>query len=263
MSQSFIAAKPRPFQTSSASDILSTTAAAVEPTMPTAPKISNPATCATPSTAPIKQVTALTKNPCDSIERQYRRGEVWVVAADPNNPAVGNEIWSNRPAVIVSGNVLNGRSGFAQVVYLSTSNRKRTSPTHVALPSTSGEGEVMALCEQVHSVDQSRLQRKIGEIPHQKIRDIDAALTISLSIGRNPDTYSLFHKWEEHIKLHGIDIAAEIRALEGQTADQRVIALTKALKLVTIERDAFQCLYETLDTKSTVMNDVATAMATL
>lgn len=193
-------------------------------------------------------------------ELRHRRGDVWMVTADPERPAVGNEIWSNRPALIISNNTLNARSGFAQVVYLSTSTHKRSGPTHVMLPSPDGRGGTMALCEQVHTVDASRLQRKLGEIPAGRFRDVDAALTLSMSIGRNPDTFSAFRKWEEHIKLHGIDIAEEIQALSGLTTDQRVESLTRALELVTVQRDSYRNLYEVSQGLPGVMKGVAESL---
>lgn len=60
----------------------------------------------------------------------------------------------------------------------------------------------------------------------------------------NPETHGSFRKWEEHIKLHGIDMAKEIDALSGLTTDQRVKTLSRALALMTIERDSYRALYE-------------------
>lgn len=176
---------------------------------------------------------------------KHRRGEIWMVRSVAGQPAVGTEIWSDRPAVVVSNNVINGRAGFAQVVYLSTSARKRSGPTHVKLPSPDGKGETTALCEQVHTVDASRLSRKMGEVPPGRVRDLDAAMALSLSIGRNPDTYGLFRKWEEQIKVHGIDVRKEIDALAGEVSNQRIESLSTALELMTQQRDAYRDLYET------------------
>lgn len=185
-----------------------------------------------------------------------------MVIADPSSPAIGNELWSNRPAVIVSNNVLNARSGVAQIVYLSTATRKRSGPTHVELPAIDGSGgTAMALCEQVHTVDASRLTRRLGLVPEDRIRDIDAALALAMSIGRNPNTHGLFRKWEEHVKLNGIDIATEIHALAGMTADQRVESLTRALSIVAAERDAFQALYEANCSRASALRDVRTALS--
>ena len=45
------------------------------------------------------------KNP----KYRHRRGEIWMVRSVPGQPAVGTEIWSDRPAVVVSNNTINGR----------------------------------------------------------------------------------------------------------------------------------------------------------
>lgn len=190
----------------------------------------------------------------------HHRGEIWMVTADPASPAIGNEIWSNRPAIIVSNNVLNARGGFATIVYLSTSMKKRTGPTHVEIPAVAGGGTAMALCEQVHTVDVSRLQRMLGTVPEANIKDIDAALALSMSIGRNPNTHGAFRKWEEHVKLHGIDIAKEISALAGQTTDDRVEALTRALTLLAIERDSYRNLFEAGTARGPALDAVTAAL---
>jgi mRNA-degrading endonuclease toxin of MazEF toxin-antitoxin module len=195
-------------------------------------------------------------------EARHRRGEIWRVLADPATPAVGNEIWSNRPAIIVSNNVLNARSGVAQIVYLSTAMRKRSGPTHVEIPAPDGRGGMaMALCEQVHTVDASRLKHRLSTVSDEDMPSIDAALALSLSIGRNPNTFAAFRKWEEHVKLNGIDIATEIVALAGQTTDDRVEALSRALTLVTIERDSYRHLFEAAPARQSSLDDVAAAIA--
>lgn len=195
-------------------------------------------------------------------ESRYRRGEIWMVAADLSAPAIGNELWSNRPAVILSNNTLNARSGVAQIVYLTSATRKRSSPTHVELPAFEGKtGATLALCEQIHTVDASRLLRKMSQVKQEHIRQLDAAVAFSLSLGRNPDTYSLFSKWEEQLKVYGIDIAKEIEALAGHTTDQRVESLMRALVLVAGERDAFESLYESQKQRGSVLADVTAAMA--
>ncbi|WP_159453463.1 type II toxin-antitoxin system PemK/MazF family toxin [Plantibacter flavus] len=191
---------------------------------------------------------------------RHRRGDIWMVNADPGNPAVGTEIWSNRPAIIVSNNVMNSSAGFALIVYLSTATRKRSGPTHVEIPVDDGNGHTMALVEQVHTVDASRLLRHMGSVPATHMREIDAALTLSMSIGRNPDTHNAFRKWEEHIKLHGINIAKEIDALAGNTVDQRIQALSKALELTAIAADAWRDLYENSQAHPSAMHDVAQAL---
>jgi mRNA interferase MazF len=183
------------------------------------------------------------------VEKRYQRGDIWMVAEDPLRPPVGTELWSNRPAIIVSNNVTGNHSGFVQIVYLTTSARKRSGPTHIMVPApmtgrNQPPGEVMALCEQIHTVDVSRLRKPLGALSRNRMHEIDQAIALTLSIGRNPDSYGLFKKWEQYIQVHGIDMAGEIQALAGHTTDQRVEALTRALQLVSAQRDSYKRLYE-------------------
>jgi len=183
-------------------------------------------------------------------EKRYRRGDIWLVAEDPLNPPVGTELWSNRPAIIVSNNVTGNQCGFVTVVYLTTSATKRSGPVHVMVPAPmtgrkQTHDEAMALCEQIHTVDVSRLRKPLGALSRNRMHEIDQALALTLSIGRNPDSYGIWNKWEQYIKVHGIDLAAEIQALAGHTTDQRVEALARALQLVSDQRDSYKRLYET------------------
>jgi len=185
-----------------------------------------------------------------------------MVKDHPEQPPVGTEMWSNRPAVILSNNVIGNHSGFVQVVYLTTSARKRSGPTHILIPDLRpndkpGARETIALCEQIHTVDVSRLGRRLGEVNPSKMRDIDQAVALSLSLGRNPNTSSIFKKWESYIQLHGIEMAAEIQALAGHTTDQRVEALTRALALTSKERDSYRSLYEASQELPAALRDVA------
>lgn len=189
-----------------------------------------------------------------------RRGDVWMVAADPEQAPIGNELWSNRPAIVVSNNTINANMGAHQVVYLTTSTRKRSGPTHVSVPKHDGPGEAIALCEQVHTVDTSRLLRKLGETPTPAMHDITEALAIALTIRHNPDA-RFFRKWEDHIKEHGVDMAEEIRALAGQTTDERVEALTRALRLTEVQRNAYRELYEASCVENSVRENVQTALS--
>ena len=174
---------------------------------------------------------------------RHRRCEIWKVVADPSNPSIGTEMWSDRPAVVISNNVLNSRSGFAMVVYLSSSPRKLSGLSHVRIASYDDQERSTALCEQVHTVDHSRLKKKLGAVSREEMRQIDTAVSLMLSIEKT-DKHSLFQKWERHIQEHRVDMAAEARALAGETTDQRITALTGALEVLTRERDAWRQLYE-------------------
>lgn len=182
----------------------------------------------------------------DKPSHGHRRGDIWYVSAGHGDGGTGNEMWSDRPAVVVSNNVLNAHSGIAQVVYLSASPKKRSGPVHVEIASYDRPGATtMVLCEQVHSVDASRLVRREGVVGETDMLEVDAALTISLGLGRNPGSAAHFRKWEKHVQQNGIDIAKEIEALAGRTTNDRVEALARALEQASLQRDSWRNLYET------------------
>ena len=218
-----------------------------------------------PRPSPAKMPQSSPTSPPRSAPRsrpadRYHRGDIWFVASSDEHPVVGTELWPNRPAVIVSNNVSSNRSGFVQVVYLTTSTRKRSGPTHIELGSPLGDGKsTMALCEQIHTVDVSRLSRKLGCIAQHQLTEIDAAICYSLSIGHRDD-YALYKKWEAHIKTYGIDLAQEISALSCETTDARVESLTRALHMVASERDALQQIIDSRESMPAILDDVRTAV---
>lgn len=180
-----------------------------------------------------------------NIEPAYRRRDIWMVCEDPEHPPIGTELWSNRPALIVSNDVSNRRSGFVQIVYMTTSSRKRSGPVHIDLGSPLADGrQSMALCEQIHTVDTSRLLRRIGQVGKTVMSEVDAAMTFALSIHADTRTNPMFRKWESHLKNTDADLAEEIAALSARTTDERVEALQRALKTVSAQRDAYKVLSE-------------------
>lgn len=120
--------------------------------------------------------------------RVFHRGDVWMVRSDAHAPAVGTENWSNRPALIVSSDTYNNTSGFAQIVYLTTSPNKRVSSLHIPLDLTlRQDGLTLAMCEQIHTVDASRLVQYMKRISLAEQGQINAGLTRSLGITTEPE----------------------------------------------------------------------------
>lgn len=107
----------------------------------------------------------------------FARGEVYYVY--PNYAETGSEQWSGRPAVIVSADVINRHSACVEVVYLTT-RPKTDYPTHVLVNATGRQST--AICEQITSVDKSRLNDCYGKCTPKEMSAIDDALRISLGI---------------------------------------------------------------------------------
>lgn len=119
----------------------------------------------------------------------YKRGEIYYVT--PNYSEVGSEIWSGRPAVIVSSDDLNRCQNCVEVVYLTT-RPKQNSPFHVPVNATGKPST--ALCEQITTIDKSRLSYNPPapvSCTKKELAEIDAALLYSLSLDAPPVTTTI------------------------------------------------------------------------
>lgn len=107
----------------------------------------------------------------------FYRGEVYYVLPDGNE--VGSEQHSGRPAIIVSNNQNNKNAATVEIVYLTT-REKRALLTHVyistaQLPST-------AICEQIFTVDKTRLGSYSGKLTEREMKDVELAMMVSLGL---------------------------------------------------------------------------------
>lgn len=102
-----------------------------------------------------------------------KRGEIYYIM---NDNATGCEQRGLRPAVIVSNDIGNKYSPVLLVVYF-TSKQKKHLPTHVFV-----RGHGIALCEQIFTIDRSRVLRKRGECTNRDMECINKALCISLGM---------------------------------------------------------------------------------
>lgn len=106
-----------------------------------------------------------------------KRGDIFYIAnskyyaTDPKNEA-------ERPAIIVSNDILNKSSFVVEVVYLTTRDKKPM-PTHVGIickiPST-------ALCETIYTVTKDRIGDFIKSCSAEEMTAIDKAIAISLGL---------------------------------------------------------------------------------
>jgi mRNA interferase MazF len=113
------------------------------------------------------------------------RGDILLVSLDPS---VGAEQTKVRPAVVVSSNAANSsaeRRGFGVITIVPlTSNVVTIYPFHVLIrPSESGLLiDSKAQAEQVRSISSTRIVRQIGAVSAPRMRDIDDALRLHLSL---------------------------------------------------------------------------------
>lgn len=104
------------------------------------------------------------------------RGDIFYVE---RISTTGSEMQAGRPAIIVSNDMCNTYSTTVEVVYLTT-QPKNDLPTHCTIRSSTKPST--AICEQVHTVDVSRLGNYVASCTEQEMAAVDAALIISLGI---------------------------------------------------------------------------------
>lgn len=105
-----------------------------------------------------------------------KRGDIYYVS---RSETIGAEQRSGRPAIIVSNPECNEHSPVVEVVYLTSQNKKHL-PTHVRIESAGRRST--ALCEQITSVDVSRLGDYKGHLTDSEAEQVDIALMKSLGI---------------------------------------------------------------------------------
>jgi mRNA interferase MazF len=110
-----------------------------------------------------------------------RRGEIYWLQLPP---ATGSEQAGRRPILIIQNDIGNRSSSTTIVAAITSQPRFRRYPFHV--PFTAQEGGLLldgtVLCEQVQTVDQSRLGTSLGALSRGKMREVDVALHHSLGL---------------------------------------------------------------------------------
>lgn len=107
----------------------------------------------------------------------FHRGEIYHIL--PRERETGSEQHSGRPAIVVSNEANNKYSQTLEVVYLTTKEKKQL-PTHVKIEAARFRST--ALCEQVCTVDKTRVGDYIDKLSRYEIEDVDAAIVISLGL---------------------------------------------------------------------------------
>lgn len=137
-----------------------------------------------------------------------QRGDIFYVTDDPENPAIGAEIWANRAGIIISNPTICKTSRAVQIVYISTSKNKRLSPTHIQV--TSGNKQAIAICEQVHTVDISRLTDYFGHVNDEEMENVEGGVLFGQGINRGKNPQGIFKKWENYIRTYHLPTTSEI-----------------------------------------------------
>ena len=108
------------------------------------------------------------------------RGDVFYAAFDY---AIGSETFGTHPVVIIQNNVGNYHSGTVIGIVLTSSNKKRTMPTHVVLNIPGNKcHESMAIAEHIYTIDKQRLRGYIDHLNAESMNRIEEAICRSLAL---------------------------------------------------------------------------------
>lgn len=111
-----------------------------------------------------------------------RRGEIWDVNWSPGR---GAEQQGTRPALIIQNDRGNASSSYPLTIVASMSRTERELPLHVRITPSEENGltaETDVKCEQVMTIEKSRLLRRRGSITSEEMSRVDVALKLSLNL---------------------------------------------------------------------------------
>lgn len=111
-----------------------------------------------------------------------RRGEIWDVNWSPGR---GAEQQGTRPALVIQNDRGNASATYPLTIVASMSRTERELPLHVRITPTGENGltdYTDVKCEQVMTIEKSRLLRKRGTISSDELARVDHALRLSLNL---------------------------------------------------------------------------------
>ena len=114
-------------------------------------------------------------------ERPIRRGDIY--RADLM-PVIGSEQGGVRPVLVIQNNTGNIHSPTIIAAAITGYVKGKHQPTHVRLQGASCGlfRDSTVLLEQLRTLDKSRLDKYMGSVGEDKMREVDAALHISVGL---------------------------------------------------------------------------------
>ncbi len=127
---------------------------------------------------------------------KFCRGQIYYVYP---GKATGSEQGGGRPAIIVSNDLCNEYSKVVEVVFLTTKQKVQL-PTHVVI--NSARRRSIALCEQIESVDKTRIGNYMGKVTPDELNELEKAMLVSLQITADLRWLKALSEWEKTTENH-------------------------------------------------------------
>ena len=116
------------------------------------------------------------------VPQSPRRGEIWDVNWSPGR---GAEQKGTRPALVIQNDRGNTSPSYPLTIVASMSRTERELPLHVRIAPSEENGLTDftdVKCEQVMTIEKSRLIRRRGVITGEELSKVDVALKLSLDL---------------------------------------------------------------------------------
>jgi mRNA interferase MazF len=113
---------------------------------------------------------------------QVLRGDVFMARLDPTE---GSEQAGTRPVVVISRDAINKFSPVVVVCPITdAANKSKVYPSHVRVAAGAGGLSIdsIVVCEQVRSINKTRLKTMLGKFDRAIMVSIEAAIKITLDL---------------------------------------------------------------------------------
>ena len=118
-----------------------------------------------------------------NLEKNFKHCKKYDIVACSLGIGEGSEQSGTRPCVIISNNKGNKFGPTIIVAAITSSYSKGKLPTHIEIDKTCGlDRDSVILCEQVRTIDKSRIKKYLGTVPLELREKIDEALVASFEI---------------------------------------------------------------------------------
>ena len=113
-------------------------------------------------------------------QMKIERGNIVLVDFDPTK---GEEIKKTRPAVVVTNDLANEFARVLVIVPLTSQKLEKIYPHEVFIPKQSGlTKDSKANISQMRAIDKLKIKKVLGIISKPKIKEIDSAIKLHLSL---------------------------------------------------------------------------------
>jgi mRNA-degrading endonuclease toxin of MazEF toxin-antitoxin module len=168
----------------------------------------------------------------------FKRGEIyWIQQGD----AIGHELKSGRPGLIVSSERGNETSPVVNIVMLTTQRKSLSINPYSCVNGVPR----WALCNQLYTVDKERLLRYEGELCAYEMEEVDKALQIALGLTNSSRSESEIAKRDKEIE----DLKAELASVVSESAKRNEEIDSLKMEIEMWQKCYGRCLDMLVETK--------------